>query len=447
VSTTAGRLTPERIHELTPADRNRYGDLLRLGSIVVVVLGHWLIGVVLVRDGEMVATKLLAAVPSTQWLTWLFQIMPLFFFVGGYANAASWSAQAGHGTPAAVWIRRRARRLLRPVIPLVALWVPLGVVLATVGVPGDLVKLGSQVAFIPTWFLAVYLMIVTITPATWAAHERWGLRSLGGLIGAALLVDVLHHGVGVPYIGYVNFVLVWAAIHQLGYLWFEDRLPRSAGAGLAVAGAGYAALVALVTLGGYPIAMIGVEATQRSNNSPTSVALLVLGIAQVGLVIAGRGWAEPWLQRPRVWARVVAGGSVAMTVYLWHQTALVVVIALTIPTGLWPTSERVDATWWATRPVWFALCAAVLVILVRVFAHYERVGEPRARPGRLRVAVGVLATVIGLGLLLAGGLYDPDTAMGVPLTALGLLFGGLGALGVVRRTPRIQPDPGVRPPP
>ncbi|MDP9022741.1 MAG: acyltransferase family protein [Actinomycetota bacterium] len=429
-------LTAEEVHRLTPPDRNRFADLLRVISIIVVVIGHWLIAVVAVSDGEWVTGRLLEFVPATRWATWVFQVMPLFFFVGGYANAASWSATAGRDVPWAVWVRRRSRRLLRPVVPLLALWVPLAVLLGLAGVPGELLQLGTQVAFIPAWFLAAYVLVVAAARATFAAHRRWGLGALAGLVAVAIAVDAAHLS-GVPVVGYTNFFWVWVAVHQLGYFWYDSRLPGSfGGPGLAIGG--YAVLAVLTTVGGYPVAMIGVEPGQRSNNSPTSIALFVLGVAQFGVVAAVRDPVERWLRHSRAWAWVVAAGAVAMTVYLWHQTALVVVAALTIPTGIWPETGVADLRWWSLRPLWLVLCGLVLVVLVRVFARFERVGEPRSRSGRVRAAVGVVATTAGIGLLLAGGLYDPAQTAGMPLTALGLLFAGLGALGVIRNHPAAE---------
>ncbi|QBI19715.1 acyltransferase [Egibacter rhizosphaerae] len=430
----AERLTAARIAELTPLDRNRYADFLRVLAICIVVLGHWLVAVVLIDDGWE-AGSLLAMEPWTQWLTWIFQVMPLFFFVGGYANAAAWRSARQRGQPWAQWIRVRARRLLRPVLPLLVLWVPLAAILGTLGVPGDLLQLGTQVAFIPAWFLAAYLLVCAIVPTTWALHERLGAWAVVAFAVAAALVDIVHL-FGVPLLGWANFVFVWAGIHQLGYLWYAERLPTRVPAALTLLGAGLAALVALTQLADYPLSLVGTGIEdERSNNSPPTVALTALGVAQVGLVLALRRPAERWLQRPAVWARVVIGGSLAMTVYLWHMTALVLVIALTYPTGLWPAGSEIDATWWAMRPLWWALLAAALAGLVAVFARFERSGKPIPRRGRVRTAVGLAASTAGIGLLVAGGLYDPARTLGVPLSALGLLALGLGALGVLRPRP------------
>jgi len=73
----------------TPAERNRYVDFLRAVSILMVVTGHWLIVALYYEDGSLTTSSLLVIRPGTQWLTWVFQVMPIFFIVGGYANAVS----------------------------------------------------------------------------------------------------------------------------------------------------------------------------------------------------------------------------------------------------------------------------------------------------------------------------------------------------------------------
>lgn len=111
----------------TPATRDRVVDLLRVGSILVVVTGHWLLAVVTVTDGRIVGDNLLAIVPPTRWLTWVFQVMPVLFFVGGRVNARGWQTARAAGTAATVWLRRRSVRLLRPTVPWIGwanvLWV------------------------------------------------------------------------------------------------------------------------------------------------------------------------------------------------------------------------------------------------------------------------------------------------------------------------------------
>src|SRR4026208_286829 len=76
--------------DATPETRNRYVDLIRVVSIGVVVLGHWTMAVLGYRDGRFSGQNLLELNPDLQILTWLFQVMPLFFIVGGFTNRGSW---------------------------------------------------------------------------------------------------------------------------------------------------------------------------------------------------------------------------------------------------------------------------------------------------------------------------------------------------------------------
>ena len=106
----------------TPESRNRYVDFLRALSIAAVVIGHWLIAAPHLLEGELVAGHMLGIQPWTRWLTWGFQVMPIFFLVGGYSNAASWAAAQRSGLGYSAWLTARLRRLIGPVLPLLALW-------------------------------------------------------------------------------------------------------------------------------------------------------------------------------------------------------------------------------------------------------------------------------------------------------------------------------------
>ena len=74
----------------TTEARNRYVDFLRALSILAVVAGHWLIAAPYFENGLPAYSHLLDLAPWSRWLTWLFQVMPVFFFVGGFSNGVSW---------------------------------------------------------------------------------------------------------------------------------------------------------------------------------------------------------------------------------------------------------------------------------------------------------------------------------------------------------------------
>ena len=428
-----------KIDEMTPEERDRYADFLRASSILVVVLGHWLLAYFTVEDGQLQLEQLLTVVPETQWLTWLFQVMPIFFFVGGMANAIGWESARERGEKYVNWLRKRARRLLWPVVPLILFWIPMFLLLDWLGTPADLLALASQVIFIPIWFLAAYMLVVMISPAAYWLHERLGLGALAIFVGMAIAVDVAYRA-GVPYVGWSNYLWVWGAVHQAGFFWHDDRLPKKPIFGVAMAIVGYGVLVLLTQVFDYPLGMVGTgelsEETGDSNNTPPSMALVFLALAQVGLVTIVRRPLTRWLRTPVVWAVVVLLGSKLMTVYVWHMTAMMAVAAAAFPTGIWPDPQAVTAFWWMTRIPWVLILLVALALLVLTFGRFERPREGRPTtlggwPAKLKAIGGALLTSAGLGLLVIGGLYDTEGPFNLPVVGLAILFLGLVSLGVI----------------
>src|SRR5438270_5092604 len=121
-SVTLSPLRPDQVAAATPARRERYVDFLRVFSLAVVMFGHWLMAAIQWRDGHLVAGNVLEAAPATQWLTWIFQIMPVFFIVGGFSNTASWTAAKRDATPYGTWLCSRLARLVRPVLAFAVGW-------------------------------------------------------------------------------------------------------------------------------------------------------------------------------------------------------------------------------------------------------------------------------------------------------------------------------------
>lgn len=75
--------------ERTPPQRERYVDLLRALAILIVVLGHWMVIVVTGGARRLDGFSALEVLSWGRPITWLVQVMPVFFMVGGFANAAS----------------------------------------------------------------------------------------------------------------------------------------------------------------------------------------------------------------------------------------------------------------------------------------------------------------------------------------------------------------------
>ena len=238
--------------------------------------------------------------------------------------------------------------------------VPIAVAARLAGLDPEMVRLAAWVVASSLWFLAVYLVVVALTPAMLAAHRRWGLAVPAALTVVAAGFDALRLRAGVGYLGVANFLVVWLILPQLGFAWRDGTLTRTPARPWLLFLGGSVALVALTTVGPYPISMVGVPGAEVQNTSPPTVALLALAVAHTGLVLLLAGPLRRWLVRRRVWMAVIAVNGVIMTLYLWHMVPVLVVALALYPTGVMPQPEIGSASWFAWRPVWVVACGLLL---------------------------------------------------------------------------------------
>ena len=421
----------QRLAEKAPPERNRYVDFLRAFSILAVVVGHWLVAAPYVDgDGEVVGGHLLGILPWTQWLTWGFQVMPIFFLVGGFSNGVSWAAWKRDGKPYSAWFASRIQRLINPVFPVLLVWAGLTFIGTQAGLDRSVVRMAAQLALIPVWFLAVYLFITALTPLTHAAWKRYGVVSIGALVLAATIVDIARVGFGVTHAGWANFAFVWLAVHQLGYAWGDGALNRGARP-WALFLAGLGSLVALVALLPYPVAMIGVPGSDLSNSMPPTLALLALAFTQSGLALVLEKAGRRMLDNLRVWTVVVLMNGMIMTVYLWHLTAFVaVLVAAWLFGGVGLDAYPGSASWWLARPVWFALYIITLLPLIAIFARFEQGSsmDEKALPN-WQLVLGLVLISLGLAMTAAISIASPEGVSGVRLWVVALPFIGAALVG------------------
>jgi len=421
----------------TPASRNRYVDFLRAASMLVVVVGHWLAAAPYFdASNTLVNVHLLTVAPWTAWLTWVVQVMPIFFMVGGYANGVSWRAARRDGKSYAAWLEGRLRRLLWPLIPLLVFWVMIVAIEYARGVRPELISYGSQVAFIPIWFLAVYIGMVLIVPVIERAWARFGMGSFWALTVAAVAVDVAYFSSDLRWIGFANYLFVWAAIFLLGYVWLDKSLSGTATM-LICSAIGLGALILLVRVGPYPVSMIGVPGDPISNTTPPKATLIALAIMQGGLLLAAQRPARRWLEGRIPWMATVAINGGIMTLFIWHLTATtLVVLAAYLAGGIGLRAEPGSAEWWWLRIPWLLANAIALIPIILLLGRFER---PVTRDGEPAPAwhyvLGAILTACGLVLLAAHGVGGYGW-FGLNVWGLLLAFAGIGLVAHKPDVPR-----------
>lgn len=372
-----------RIAAQTPPHRDRTVDALRAAAILGVVLGHWLVSaLVSTPDQPAVLTEAspLSALPAFAPVTWVLETLGPFFFAGGYA-----AARAIRGRKPLPWLASRVSRLLRPVLVLAAVWLPALALLAGIDAPRATQHVVWTVVSQPMWFLLVYLVLTVLTPALRAATVRYGLWVALPGIALVALTDAVRSP-GLPnWLMMPTTLAGWAVPYLLGIALAEGRLTDRAGRWLLPLGVAGGA--GLVLAAHYPASAVGVPGVPWSNLSPPSLFALALAAAQLGAFLLARGWLARHLRRPAVWAPVALLNLTAMTVYCWHQSALLLVSLAGQPAGRLPGLLDTPAGFWPVhRLLWLPLFALVLAGLTRLFHPVEgwhrgsSRGRPRARP-------------------------------------------------------------------
>ncbi len=375
VNTSATRPKASDLAAAARPDRNRAVDAYRALAMLAVALGHWAaIAIWLDSDGNIVGGNALELAPSMAWITWFFQVMPLFFVVGGFASAMSLDSHNTRGSGnSAEWIAIRLRRMVAPAVALATTWL----VLMTVGaISGQmaLASAGLVGAAIPLWFLANYTIDTAIAPYL-LPHFRRSPGRVGAIMVATFLSLEVARFAEVPLLPQLNWVLGWLMFQTLGFAWRDGLLPMGRTMA-AVAASSWLAAVSAVAFGPWPVSMVHFPGLANSPTHPPSLALLLFGFAYSTTAI----WAAPAVTRflsskgagQRAWTGVVGGNSMAMSVYLWHMTAAVIGTAAVWKLGWIPTADVGTSSWWVQKLPHVAISAVSLVGLVAMFGRVER---------------------------------------------------------------------------
>ncbi|MFD9356386.1 acyltransferase [Streptomyces sp. NPDC060031] len=363
----------DRIDAGTPATRDRSVDALRAFAILGVVLGHWLVTALTTADGGLRTTSPLAHMSELAPVSWVFQTLAVFFLVGGHVGAQGYASARSRGVPYGTWVARRLGRLFRPVAAVLVLWAVASAGLLLGGVEPDTIRTLLKLVLSPLWFLLVFAALTAATPLVSRLGPVWPLAVVAA-------VDVWRFAFGGPeWIGWVNVAAGWLVPYTLGAAWSRGAFARRAPAPLLLGG-GVVATAALILWGGYPASMVGVPGAALSNLNPPTLAAVTFGLAQCGLALLLREPLARAMRRPRAWAKVALVNLSAMTIFLWHQTAMMAVTALglLVSTDL-PGLHTVpgSAGWIAARLLWLPAFAAALAICWAAFRTYEQGARPR----------------------------------------------------------------------
>jgi Acyltransferase family len=387
-----------KVAQKTAPDRDRAVDVARLAALVVVMFGHCALLLATIDSNGLRISNLLGELPALAPVTWIVQVMPLFFLAGGAAGAYGWHT----GKPWGTWLFTRAQRLCRPVFWYLAAWaVALLVAQAVLG-EQSAAALGRECVAL-LWFLGVYLVVLAFVPAlTVLRTGRAVAVVVTTLLAAAAAVDGIRIAAGAPMAGVANFLIVWLIPVCIGVGYARKLIgPRAA---LIAAATAFAAQLVLANLGPYEVALVVTGAERMSNVSPPTLLLALHCTWMSSVFVAAAGPIRRWAARPRIWYVVAVGNGGAMTLYLWHILAIAVATFSLNAVGL----DAYDVTasgFWALLALRALVFAVVMAVVFRVLSPLEHRplpwwDAPVGAAGARSTAAGALVCVAGVALLL-----------------------------------------------
>ncbi|MGV2983908.1 acyltransferase family protein [Microbacterium sp. AGC85] len=372
----------------------------------VVVLHSLMVGVTVTDAGPLFAN----ASDGAAWITplsWVLQVMPLFFVIGGFAGYTALRRAQQRGGTAREFVAARIHRLVLPAVFTIGI---VGVVLTVLllnGVPADLVAIAGYRYGQPLWFLGVFLLCQALLPLFAAAHRRAPWMTITLMVATAVAVDAVRNTTGIDGFGFMNLAFVWLALQQLGFFFADGRIDALSRRTRTVVAAGaVAALIVTFVTGVYSPDLI-------ANINPPTASLLLVGVAHTMVLSIMRERVERWSRLPLPHRFLTFVTPRAMTIYLWHMPVLLAMAGVSavfaMTTGI-ALPEPSSVEWWMTRPMWLVtvvvLTAGIAFLLAGIEAR--RIPTPTRSAARL-VAASAIGTVAIVGLLVIG--TTPVTAM------------------------------------
>jgi peptidoglycan-N-acetylglucosamine deacetylase len=309
-----------------PRGRNRYLDTLRAVALIRVVTYH--------------AT-------DAGWLSIVFPSMGVMFALAGSLMAASLDRR-----PPWTVVRQRLRRLLLPfwlfaAVVVVAMfrhgwtdWRPDRLVFWLLPIADPPGTAWAEQVIDPLWYVRAYVWFVLLSPVLLWAYRRWPVATLLMpllLVGATAVGALDPEWLGLSGPAVLDFG-AYGACWLLGFAHRDGSLRRAPLTAL-IGLAGGAVLLGLAWALVHPDPDSGYDL----NEIPLGQALFSVGV--VLLLLRPRPQLA-WLARVPVLDRLVTLlNARAVTVYLWHEVALVLAVPVNDRLGLETTPELLTTAW------------------------------------------------------------------------------------------------------
>lgn len=432
IAQAAGAELSTMTQEAKLAGRDLTLDLVRVSCVLLVVVVHLLLAGVSLGPHGIVLEKTLEKQPWFNVVSFVFQIMPAFFLVGGFAAKTGWESLERKNPDlawrelASTFVRVRIARLARPTVAVMAFFVLALVIAKLIGAPSELVAGVASGVGSPMWFLAAYMIGQAAAPWLIRAHRASPWLTLAVLGALAVAIDAVRFVSGVTMLGLPNTAFVWMFAQQLGF-WYQDGwfAARSKISLVGIVALAYAVAIGAVW------AVDGYSWNMLANQFPPTVPLMVLAAAHGALLTLCRRPLAALMRTRAAQAVMFIAGTRLMTIYLWHLPVIMAVIGLQLLAPEW-LSDPGSLRWWLERIPVYLLVLGVVYLLSLALARLEAAPAGLTHPRLPGLGVALIAAAIfvpGPMLIMVFGLDVVNASVSLlgAIAALALIAGRVPA--------------------
>lgn len=342
--------------------RDQFIDLIRAFGTCAIILLHWLLIQATLEGHTLTPDNAL----DRQWgwtLTMLLNTVPLMFFAAGAGAGFSHLQQKTSKSQKYItFLRKRIARLAPAPLALASFWTLLLFVSAPFTNLQQPVWLAARTVVQPLWFVAVLLVLASLTPILIWGAKKYYYQTLLVLIVASVLFEG----------SLLTIVSIWGIAYYLG-IGFSMRKFSQLTLTLKAAICITLTLVLVIqcTFLTYSPFMIGVPSQNVSNMAPPNLVMLTFATLQIALTITFAPHLTKLSQHKSLTHIINWLNTQGMRCYVWHLSAAFMVVGLTLFVAHQTMPTPWSLPWLATRPIWLALCSAFLIALVKLSKKLE----------------------------------------------------------------------------
>ena len=323
----------------TSISRERYIDLVKVISIFAVIYST-IVFLSLESSGyEVLIYNSSSNDINMSIMSWCLNGLVVFFFCNGFSNSIAWYSNIGRDGSVWEFLANRINSILGPVLMLIVFGtIMIHYSISNKLIPEYLVTVNdnlhptSEFLLWPLWLVSIYLVVLMFSPITAYFHKKNSFLFITALLTLFLFIDLFTFNQSIEYISYLNYLLFWLFVHQIGYFYADGTLQQ-------IKMPFYFILSTVSYLTLYILSLETLATTSVSNfrlslitnEDPPTIFMLLSGVGLISLVLIFRNLLEEAMNNKTLWYIVSFLNSHIYTIFLWHTFSFMFVYFFKLP--------------------------------------------------------------------------------------------------------------------